>query len=134
MSDNKRNEPSPQPDDQRPAKVNILFAPDETSIEVPRGTTVLAAARKAGVFINSLCGGDGVCGRCRINVRQGKAAGLLVGAPGREQRSEAPERRGPFESSGGLVIARVDEERLFERLPQSLDVARSHCTITPMLP
>jgi len=61
--------------DERPAKCNILFTPDGTSIEVPRGTTVLAAARKAGVFINSLCGGDGVCGRCRVNVRLGKVRG-----------------------------------------------------------
>lgn len=72
MNESTRNELSPRPKDPRPAKVNILFTPDNTSIEVPRGTSVLEAARKAGVFINSLCGGDGVCGKCRVNVRLGK--------------------------------------------------------------
>jgi len=61
--------------DERPATVNILFSPDSVGVEVPRGTTILAAARKAGVFINSLCGGDGVCGKCRVNVRLGKVRG-----------------------------------------------------------
>ncbi|KPK86433.1 MAG: hypothetical protein AMJ81_01255 [Phycisphaerae bacterium SM23_33] len=53
----------------------VSFRPDEVSVEVPAGTAILAAAAKAGVFVNSLCGGDGVCGRCRVIVRQGKASG-----------------------------------------------------------
>ena len=53
----------------------VLFKPDDAGVEVPAGTTILAAANKAGVFVNSLCGGDGVCGRCRVIVREGKATG-----------------------------------------------------------
>ena len=53
----------------------VLFQPGETSVKVPQGTTILAAAHKAGVFINSLCGGDGVCGRCRVTVLEGRAVG-----------------------------------------------------------
>jgi len=56
-------------------KCKVRFDPDGRGVEVPAGTTILAAANKAGVFINSLCGGDGVCGRCRVIVREGKAAG-----------------------------------------------------------
>lgn len=72
-----KNEQKPvrQQPDERPATVNILFSPDSVGVEVPRGTTILAAARKAGVFINSLCGGDGVCGKCRVNVRIGNVRG-----------------------------------------------------------
>jgi uncharacterized 2Fe-2S/4Fe-4S cluster protein (DUF4445 family) len=44
-------------------------------VEVPAGTTILSAAAKAGVFVNSLCGGDGVCGRCRVIVLEGKTRG-----------------------------------------------------------
>ncbi|HDZ19716.1 hypothetical protein LCGC14_0015610 [marine sediment metagenome] len=54
---------------------NILFKPDGAGVDVPAGTTILAAAAKAGVFVNSLCGGDGVCGRCRVIVREGKVSG-----------------------------------------------------------
>ena len=53
----------------------VLFQPGDTSVSVPPGTTILAAAHKAGVFINSLCGGDGVCGRCRVTVLEGRAVG-----------------------------------------------------------
>jgi uncharacterized 2Fe-2S/4Fe-4S cluster protein (DUF4445 family) len=53
----------------------VTFQPDEQSVSVPAGTTILAAAAKAGVFVNSLCGGDGVCGRCRVIVREGTASG-----------------------------------------------------------
>ena len=54
---------------------NILFLPDEVTVAAPQGTTVLAAATQAKVFVNSLCGGDGVCGRCRVIVRQGTTVG-----------------------------------------------------------
>jgi len=53
----------------------VLFQPDDVAIEVPVGTTILAAAIKAGVYVNSLCAGDGVCGRCRVIVREGTASG-----------------------------------------------------------
>jgi len=57
------------------ATCKVLFRPDGVSVEVPAGTTILAAAAKAGVFVNALCGGDGVCGRCRVIVRQGQTSG-----------------------------------------------------------
>ena len=53
----------------------VVFQPDDATVTVPSGTTILDAAKKAGVFINSLCGGDGVCGRCRVIVREGTATG-----------------------------------------------------------
>jgi len=39
---------------------------------VEQGATVFDAAKKAGVYINSLCGGDGLCGKCRVNVEDGR--------------------------------------------------------------
>ncbi len=53
----------------------VRFIPDETLTEVPAGTTIIAAAAQAGVFVNSLCGGEGVCGRCRVIVRTGDVSG-----------------------------------------------------------
>jgi len=46
----------------------VSFDPDGISIEVPAGTTVLEAAQRAGVPIDSVCGGAGRCGRCRVRV------------------------------------------------------------------
>ena len=53
----------------------VLFTPEKVEVQVDPGTTILAAAAKAGVFINSLCGGEGVCGKCRVIVRLGEAQG-----------------------------------------------------------
>jgi uncharacterized 2Fe-2S/4Fe-4S cluster protein (DUF4445 family) len=50
----------------------ITFLPDETSVEVEPGTTIMEAADKAAIHINSLCGGEGVCGRCKVKVTNGK--------------------------------------------------------------
>ncbi len=53
----------------------ILFREENVSAQVPAGTTILSAATKVGVFVNSLCGGDGVCGRCRVIVEEGNTSG-----------------------------------------------------------
>jgi len=62
-----------------PKTCNIAFEPDGKTIDVPVGTTLLAAATQAGVFINGICGGDGVCGRCRVIVKQGTVTGGSTG-------------------------------------------------------
>lgn len=49
----------------------VVFHPDDESIEVERGVTLQAAAKAAGVELASICGGDGICGRCRLIVKNG---------------------------------------------------------------
>ena len=49
-----------------------FYQPQPTKIEVNRGRDLLSAAVEAGVFINSSCGGDGVCGRCKVIVKKGQ--------------------------------------------------------------
>lgn len=49
----------------------IKFLPDLKVMRASRGETILSAAIKAGVYINSSCGGDGVCGRCKVIVTKG---------------------------------------------------------------
>ena len=50
----------------------VTFLPDDTSVEVGQDTSLLDAAHQAGVYVNSLCGGDGICGRCRLILREGR--------------------------------------------------------------
>ena len=54
-------------------KYKITFLPDNKTIEVEEGTTLIEAAEKANVFINNLCGGEGLCGECRVQVTKGTA-------------------------------------------------------------
>ncbi|MCJ7594458.1 MAG: 2Fe-2S iron-sulfur cluster-binding protein, partial [Desulfobacterales bacterium] len=54
------------------ANYRVHFLPDEKSIEVQEGSTVAEAAQRAELFINNLCGGEGVCGECRVRVVSGQ--------------------------------------------------------------
>lgn len=49
-------------------KHTIRFLPSGLPIDVADGTTIMDAARKAGVFINAPCGGDGKCLKCTVEV------------------------------------------------------------------
>ncbi|WP_223475491.1 ASKHA domain-containing protein [Oricola indica] len=52
----------------------ILFMPSGRRGRFPEGTTVLEAARQLGVYVESVCGGRGICGRCQIEVQEGQFA------------------------------------------------------------
>lgn len=54
-----------------PARVPVTFSPAGVTVWVAAGTTVLAAARAAGVLISAPCGGRGVCGSCAVRVLEG---------------------------------------------------------------
>ncbi len=58
-----------------PDHCRIVFQPEDKDVTVKPGTTILDAASQADVAINGICGGDGVCGRCRVIVRQGEVTG-----------------------------------------------------------
>lgn len=52
-------------------KYRVIFIPDQKEVEVEKETTLLEAARRAGLFLNSLCGGEGVCGKCKVKATAG---------------------------------------------------------------
>jgi uncharacterized 2Fe-2S/4Fe-4S cluster protein (DUF4445 family) len=52
----------------------VVFTPSGKRGRFPRGTTVLAAARRLGVDIDSVCGGRAICGRCQVTVSEGEFA------------------------------------------------------------
>lgn len=49
--------------------------PDKVTVTVPRGENLLRAAHVAGVHINSSCGGQGTCGKCRVKIAAGSVRG-----------------------------------------------------------
>ncbi|OGP63714.1 MAG: ferredoxin [Deltaproteobacteria bacterium RBG_13_49_15] len=55
----------------------ILFLPHQKEIEVQDKTVLIRAAMEAGVHINASCGGEGVCGKCRVIIEQGQVEGGL---------------------------------------------------------
>ncbi|HIE43558.1 MAG TPA: DUF4445 domain-containing protein [Candidatus Omnitrophica bacterium] len=66
----------------------ITFKPSNKSIEVPKGTDLLAAAVACGLPITSSCGGQGVCGRCRVIVKSGHINTDPTGRISKEDRKK----------------------------------------------
>jgi uncharacterized 2Fe-2S/4Fe-4S cluster protein (DUF4445 family) len=50
----------------------VTFKPYDITIEVDEGENLLRAALRAGVHINASCGGEGVCGKCRVILEEGQ--------------------------------------------------------------
>jgi uncharacterized 2Fe-2S/4Fe-4S cluster protein (DUF4445 family) len=50
----------------------IRFEPSGLKIKVPTGTVLLEAAHKAGIYLSSICGGDGYCGKCKVIIDEGQ--------------------------------------------------------------
>ncbi|MBK5260663.1 MAG: (2Fe-2S)-binding protein [Thermoanaerobaculia bacterium] len=49
----------------------VTFADENKTAECPAGKTLLACAEQMGVRVSHVCGGDGACGTCRIEVVEG---------------------------------------------------------------
>jgi len=46
--------------------------PSQQMAAVEEGETLLTAAERAGVYVNSICGGEGLCGKCRLILQRGR--------------------------------------------------------------
>ncbi len=52
-------------------KYQVTFMPDKVTVAVMKGTNLLLAAKKAGIDIESPCGGHGTCGKCAVKILNG---------------------------------------------------------------
>ncbi len=86
---------------------DITFLPHNKTISVPGGTSLIRAAMEAGVHINASCGGDGVCGKCRVIVESGAVEDGLS------------DRLSPEDIDGGVRLAckALIREPLVVRVP-----------------
>ncbi len=50
----------------------VKFLPEGEVSTVSSEDTLLDAAQRAGVYVSSLCGGDMICGKCRLVVKEGQ--------------------------------------------------------------
>lgn len=53
-------------------KFKVRFLPYNKQIEISRGVDLLTAAIRAGIHIYNSCGGEGICGRCRVIIKKGE--------------------------------------------------------------
>ncbi len=53
-------------------RVKIVFTPSGLQGEVDAGVDILSAARELGADLDTVCGGNGLCGRCKIQISEGE--------------------------------------------------------------
>jgi len=63
----------------------VTFLPSAVTVRVERGESLLVAASRARITLNNLCGGDGICGRCRMVVKTGEVEGGVSPKLSREE-------------------------------------------------
>ncbi len=54
----------------------ITFLPQQVTLEVESGISLLQGASKAGVFIDASCGGNSSCGKCKVFIESGNPGPL----------------------------------------------------------
>lgn len=134
-------------------KFKVTFYPDNKTVEVPKDTSLLSAAVSAGIYINSTCGGDGVCGKCKVIVKKGSVFTQPTGMITHEERKGnvylacltlvqgdleievPPETRLGLEGLTPEEIHRrikgfySESEEVESVLPSPIDGAFSHCPL-----
>jgi len=53
------------------SQYRVIFWPEGKAIPVEEGKTLLEAADMGGIHINNFCGGQGVCGECKVRITKG---------------------------------------------------------------
>jgi uncharacterized 2Fe-2S/4Fe-4S cluster protein (DUF4445 family) len=56
----------------------VVFLPHNKEVSVADGECLIRAAMEAGVHVNASCGGEGVCGKCRVIVEEGAVEGGIT--------------------------------------------------------
>ena len=58
--------------DSKSTECTVEFEPSGLKVNVASGTTLLEAAHRAGIYLSSICGGDGYCGKCKVIIDEGQ--------------------------------------------------------------
>jgi uncharacterized 2Fe-2S/4Fe-4S cluster protein (DUF4445 family) len=58
-------------------KFEVIFQPSGVRGELLEAKSILEASRELGVEIESLCGGKGACGRCKVKLVEGSLSAFM---------------------------------------------------------
>jgi uncharacterized 2Fe-2S/4Fe-4S cluster protein (DUF4445 family) len=92
----------------------LTFKPYDLTVEVPEGENLLRAAVAAGVHINASCGGEGVCGKCKILLESGELESTRSGLLSNEEW-DLGYRQACQSLVQGDVVVRIPPESLLDR-------------------
>ena len=113
----------------------VVFTPSGKRGQFPVGTNLLAAARELGVDLDSVCGGRGICGRCKTLLHEGELAaeGIRSAAdhlsPISEPEKRYAERRELARGERLSCHATIQGDCVIDVPPESSCIARSSARI-----
>jgi uncharacterized 2Fe-2S/4Fe-4S cluster protein (DUF4445 family) len=114
------------------SKCTVTFLPHQRVISVAPGESLLRAALQAGVHINASCGGEGVCGKCRILVEKGDVFGGL-NEKIKQEESDKGYRLACLAKVTENVVVRIPIESAMDKSVMNLQVTpRRTATIQHM--
>lgn len=58
--------------------IQVRFTEQNKTVMVPEGTTILEAARKAEVIVESPCNGIGTCGKCKVKITEASRKNVVT--------------------------------------------------------
>ena len=100
--------------------VKVNFVTNGKSVTVESGTTILEAARKIGVIIESPCNAVGVCGKCKVKVVSGNLEDIIQ--DGKHHLSEEEKAQGFVLACQAKVMADVNIEVKPKDLNKTLQI------------
>lgn len=116
-------------------KYNISFNPLGRSIDVLAGTSILEAARSAGIALSATCGGKGSCGQCRVIINEGKVSPLLDNEKKfiLKKDIDRGHRLACCTFPEGNLKVQIPEKSLLTELKLQLEGEKSDLEIDPMI-
>ncbi len=123
--------------------VKVTFEPEGRAVSVLPGTALIEAAVRAGIVIETPCGGAGSCGKCRVEISRGAPP---AGEADRRHLSSDEIARGvrlacQTRVTGEMFVSVPVAARLFEHriltngqgrdVPLHPTVSKRHLTLTP---
>lgn len=92
----------------------IKFTAQKKSIKIAQGTDLLTAAIKAGIMVHASCGGEGICGKCKVVMNKKEVLAcqtivegdLEVNIPRQSLEVHDKKAQGSEEFTKGVVLER----------------------------
>lgn len=100
----------------------IKILPHGIRITVQQGKTLSEALHQAGIPLEAACGGQGTCGRCAVEILEGRCEW-----PGSDRPRAAPVQDGCVLSCQATVI-----EDVVIRVPETTEISRGDVTLRPL--
>lgn len=106
------------------AQYKVVFNPFARTVTVPGGTTLLEAAMQAHIGLESPCGGDGICGRCKLIVTEGHVRGDVTGQLTRDEIRQGYVLACQTFVESNLVVEIPEKSRIREMITIDQDAQR----------